>query len=270
MRVTRRTAFLLSLTLFFSYEAYALFVRESGPTVNEPRELHLTREVNAETPLAQTFVMHADTLNGVEVFARGSDKPATGPLNVTISRKIGEEWAPLARASFDASLLDLSSRGSVIVMTPVVGDSGGSSFRVELVMPQTPRGQGLRFQAGGPTYEQGSMEMGGRPEWGDLRFRTRAERTTVFRNMRHYKREAPAILRYDAVWFVLLIVVNWAVATAIYFLAFAEDSPVGSRSPGSRRVGSSPIGSGAVGSGPIVTGGGGSGSAVTTAAQPRV
>jgi hypothetical protein len=247
--VTRRTAFVLCLIVLFGYEAYALFVRGAGTTAHEPRanERHLTLEVNANTPLSQTFVMHADELSGVEIFARPSDQPAVGPLEVTVSREIGAEWTRITRASLDVARLDLSGTGSVMVTTPRVASSAGATFRVDVAMPQTPRGHGLRFEAGGPTYVQGVMEMGGRQAWGDLKFRTVARRTTVFDNIRHIRRAWPPVLQNDVVWILILVIVNWALATVIYYLAFAPEEAPEERSEED-----------------------GSGRALTTADQPRV
>jgi hypothetical protein len=227
MSVTRRTAFVLCLIVLFGYEAYALFVRESGVTAHEPRrsERNLTREVNADTPLSQGFVMHADELNGFEIFARPSDQPAIGPLVVTVSQVIGEAWIPIAHENLDVARLDLSGTGSVKVKTQVVPSSAGSFFRVDVAMPQAPRGHGLRFEAGGPTYNQGVMVIGGRQEWGDLKFRTQAARGTVLSNIRHFRESWPPVLRNDAVWILLLVIANWALATVLYYLAFAPPAP---------------------------------------------
>jgi hypothetical protein len=223
--MTRRTAFVLCLIVLFAYEAYALFVRQSGLTEHEPRprELHLTREVNAVTPLRQTFVMHADGFNGVELFARPSAQPPVGRLEVVVWQLVEPEWVVVKRSTIDASSLDL--RGSVVIATPRVDWSAGFLFRVDVAMPEAPRDHGLRFEAGGPTYVQGAMEIGGRPEWGDLKFRTRAERSTVLRNLQHVRRTWPAPFRADLFWIVLLVAINWAVATLIYYLVFAPEAP---------------------------------------------
>lgn len=236
MPVTRRTAFVVCLIVLFGYEVYALFVRESGLAGHEPRarERHLTREVNAETPLSQTFVAHADGFNGVEIFARPSEQTAVGPLEVTVSRRRseagpdqgegqGETWTVFAHESFDGVRLDLSASGSVIVKTAPVTPSAGTRFRVDVAMPRAPRGHGVRLEAGGPTYEYGAMTIGGRPEWGDLKFRTLAERSTVVRNIRLLRRPWPSFMHNDGVWILILLIANGALATAIYYLVFAPE-----------------------------------------------
>jgi hypothetical protein len=239
MRLRRRTAFVLCLIVLFGYEAYALFVRESGLTAHEPRprELQLTAEVNVNTPLSQTFVMHADGFQGVELFARPSDQPPVGPLEVVVSRHTEAGWTFLSRSRIDVASIDLA--GSVVVATPRVDASAGTPFRVEVTMPEAPRGHGLRFQAGGPTYVQGVMTIGGVREWGDLKFRTRAARSTVLRNLQHVRQTWPALFRSDVLWIFALLVINWALATVVYYLAFAPEAPA-------------------------------NGSALTTADQPRV
>jgi hypothetical protein len=93
----RRTAYVLCMLAIFGYEGYALFVQEGGATSHIPRaqDLHLTREVNATTSLAQSFVMHAEGFRGIELFPRASTQPAVGPLHVTILRQISAESAPV-------------------------------------------------------------------------------------------------------------------------------------------------------------------------------
>jgi hypothetical protein len=254
MPVTRRTAFVLCLIVLFGYEAYALFVRETGIAAHEPlaQERHLTREVNADTPLSQTFRIHANGFSGVEIFARPSEQPPSGPLDVMISRETGDTWTPVRRARLELSRFDLTGTGSVMITTPRVDSSAGVVFRLDVAMPQALPGQGLRFEAGGPTYIEGAMTIGGRAEWGDLKFRTVSERTTVFRNVLHLRHSWPALLRNDAVLLLLLVLANWALAMVIYYLAFAPEAPA----PAALVAGA---GAGAA-----------KGSELTTADQPRV
>jgi hypothetical protein len=250
--VARRTGFVLFLIALFSYEAYALFVRESGLTANEPRaaDRHLTREVNADTPLTQTFVMHGDGFSGVELFVRRSDQPPIGPVEVVISQDLPAGWVPFSRSTIDVASIDLDGDGSMLVTTPRVEQSAGFGFLVQVSMPRAPRGHGLRFEAGGSTYVQGHMTLGGREEWGDLKFRTRAARATVLRNIRHQRLAWPAPLDSDLFWVIALIVINWALATVAYYLAFSPGVP---ETPDAPEV-------------PLPA----KGSALTTADQPRV
>ena len=224
--MTRRTAFVLCLIVLFGYEAYTLFLRETGLAGNEPLagQRYLTREVNAETPLSQTFVAHADGFNGIEIFARPSEQPAVGPLDIRVSQVVGEKLTPLAHVSLDVARLDLSAAGSVVVATPPLTPSAGAPLRLDVAMPQAPRGHGVRFEAGGPTYAYGALSIGGREEWGDLKFRTLAERATVMRNIRLLRRTWPAPLHNDGVWFLGLVIANWALATLLYYLVFAPDA----------------------------------------------
>jgi hypothetical protein len=250
MPVARRTAFVLCLIVLFGYEAYALFVRETGVAAHEPRahDRHLTREVNADTPLSMTFRIHANGFSGVEIFARPSAQPPAGPLEVMISRETGETWTPVRRARLDLARLDLTGTGSVMITTPRMDSSAGVFFRLDVTMPQAPPGQGLRFEAGGPTYIEGATTIGGRGEWSDLKFRTMSERTTVFRNVRHLRHAWPPLLRNDAVLILLLVIANVAVAAVIYYLVFAPEAPAA----------------------PAPAPAPANGSALTTADQPRV
>jgi hypothetical protein len=224
----RRIAFVLCLLALFAYEGYALFVREVGATSHLPpaREIGLTREVNATTPaLQQTFVSHADGFHGIDLFPRRSDQAPAGPLEVVVSaleRNQGDRYLPVGRARFDASAIDLES--FLRVQVPRIDVSAGLNLRVEITMPEAPPGRGLRFEAGGPTYVQGRLMFGDRPEWGDLKFRTLAQRTTVLRHIQHLRTTLPPIMQTDVFWLTVLVVINGALATVIYALGFAGDS----------------------------------------------
>lgn len=227
----RRTAFILCLLGLFGYEGYALFVQQGGATSHLPpaRDLHLTREVNQVSSLQQTFVMHADGLQAIDVFIRPSDQPSVGPLQVKLSMLFGSEidqlsagfshWAPVATVAVDPATIDLTS--STRIPIPRIDASSGVIYQLDFTMPHAAPGHGLRFEAGGPTYVQGSMVIGGRPEWGDLKFRTEAQRATVFRNIQHMRASMPPIMQSDLFWLTALVAINWALATVIYSLGFA-------------------------------------------------
>ena len=68
------------------------------------------------------------------------------------------------------------------------------------------------------------MTLGGREEWGDLQFRTTAERTTIYRNISHLRQSSPKIVRSDLFLALLLLLFNGAIATLLYDLAFARDA----------------------------------------------
>lgn len=219
----RRTAFILCLLALFAYEGYALFVQEGGTTSHVPdaRDLHLTREVNQTTSLQQTFVMHADGLQAIDVFVRPSESPPVGPLQAVVSREIGGRWDPIATVRVDAATIDTTSFTRIRI--PRVDMSAGFTYQLDVSMPDAPPGHGLRFEAGGPTYVQGSMTIGGRTEWGDLKFRTEAQRVTVFRSIQHLRPTLPPIMQTDVFWLTALVVINWALATVIYYLGFAVE-----------------------------------------------
>jgi hypothetical protein len=224
----RRAGFVLCLLLIFGYEGYAIFVQEAGATANIPpaHDLHLTREINQTNGLRQTFVPHANGLQAVEVFPRRSDQPAIGPMEVTLSVEEIEIafnlWTPLARTTLDPAALDLT--GVARVTFPRIDRSAGRNFRIDIRLPNAPRGHGLRFEAGGPTYSQGFMQIGEQREWGDLKFRTVAQRTTIFRHILHRRATLPAPLQTDVFWITALVALNWALATLLYYLAFAADT----------------------------------------------
>lgn len=241
MGLGRRFGFLVCFGAILAYEGYALFVHEAGQTSHLPpaRDLHLTREIDAGHPLSQTFVMHAEGFKGIELFPRRADQPPVGPVDVTISNdwEADGRWETMTRVTVDAASLDLTS--SWVIPTPRIDLPAGILYRLEVALPQAPPGHGLRFEAGGPTYLQGAMEIGGQRQWDDLKFRTEAQRTTVFRNVQRLRLSLPPVLRSDLFWISMLLLINWAMGTVLYSLAFAPEpvsAPARQRTNGSAAV----------------------------------
>jgi hypothetical protein len=110
------------------------------------------------------------------------------------------------------------------VAIPRLDVSAGQGFAIRIAAPDATAGHGLRFEASGPTYPQGAMTLGGRQEWGDLQFRTTAERTTIYRNVRHLRQSAqvPELVRSDVFLAIMLLLFNVVLAVLIYDFAFSE------------------------------------------------
>jgi hypothetical protein len=250
-RWLRWIAFVLFLAAVSGYEAYALFVERPDASEHVPPapDVHLSREVRGQCQLIQTFVVHADGFSALEIFPRKSAQPPKGPMHVRISDGKTETFTKLIERDFDTASMDLN--GSLRIQVPRVDDSAGRLFMLEIWMLEAERGNGLRFEQGGPTYPEGRMFIDCLGDWGDLKFRAEVQRATIFSNVQHLRRALPGALQSDLVLIVALFIANLALAMVVYALAFAPEpqaAPVIEPEPDQ-----SP-----------------NGSAATTALQPRV
>jgi hypothetical protein len=229
---SRRRAFLVVLALVLAYEGYAFFIKEAGETQNiaSRDDWHLTGEVAGEAALVQGLVTHADGFEGIDVWAHASGGPPPGPLDVLVTADRGAGREAVARVSYPAAQV-VAAPQPFHVTIPRVDQSAGQHFELHIAAPLAPRGQGVRFEASGPAYPEGTLSLGGREEWGDLQFRTTAERSTIYRNLRHVRQGAPALVRSDLFLALMLLLFNGAIATLLYDFVFApgtgERLPVG-------------------------------------------
>jgi hypothetical protein len=207
------------------YEAYAFFIKEAGEAENiaSASDWHLTGEVAGDIVLAQGVTPHADGFDGLDVWAHATAPGVTpaGSVRFTITQDNGS--GPETVAQVTAPAADVVTRRPFHVTIPRIDVSAGRQYTVRIAAPQATPGHGLRFEASGPTYPQGAMTLGGRQEWGDLQFRTSAERTTIYRNVRHLRQTAPAFARSDLFLALMLLLFNTALATLLYDVACGRD-----------------------------------------------
>jgi hypothetical protein len=233
----KRRVFAIVLAVLIAYEAYAFFVKEAGQSENfaSKGDWHLTGEVAGDAALVQTLITHADGFDGLDIWAHAASPTATprGPVVVTIfhgetgtdpanpATVVPEDYR-VARVSIPAS--QVVAAQPFHVSFPRIDASAGRPFIIHISAPEATRGQGIRLEASGPTYPQGAMTLGGREEWGDLQFRTTAERTTIYRNVRHLRQSAalPAIVRSDVFLVVMLVLFNAALAALLYDVVLAD------------------------------------------------
>ena len=193
----RRLTIAAVLTALFGYEAYSLFVKRSGETAFQPRaaEIQPSPEIAGATTLDQTFVMHADGLDQIRLYARPSSEPPAGDAHLML---IGDTYAaPVSRLTVPAAALVASP--SFAWDVPRVDRSAGRGYTIRIALPDATPGQGVRFDLGGPGYLQGDLAIGGRSFWGDLRFETRAARVRLIDTLADLRRQAPPFLRSGVV-----------------------------------------------------------------------
>lgn len=219
----RLGVFILTLTVVLAYEGYAFFIKEAGEAENiaSASDWHLTGEVAGANVLEQGLVPHADGFDGLDVWAHATGPAPEGPVRFAITQNNGAGLETLARVSYPAA--DVVSTRPFHVTIPRIDLSAGQQYTFHIAVPEATPGHGLRFEASGPAYAQGAMTLGGRQEWGDLQFRTTAERTTIYRNIRHLRQTAPAFARSDLFLALMLLLFNVALATLLYDLACGRD-----------------------------------------------
>lgn len=224
-------AFLVTLIVIYSYQAYAVFARRSGETSHVPpsRLTLLTPEIAGKVHLEQTFVMHADGLEAIDVFAHPA-APGAGELRGMVELELRVEGleGTVVRASVPAATVVAGPYYRWHL--PKLDRSAGRVMTLQIALPDGSPGQGLRFErAPPPAYPSGRLYVSGREQWGDLAFRTRAARARIIDTLGEHRRRAPRLLQSDAFWIGSLVVLNWALGTLIYFLGFAPSGQAASR-----------------------------------------
>jgi hypothetical protein len=224
VKLSRLAAYLIALPSVLGYEGYVLFVQESGVAENiaSSSDRHLTGEVAGDAALVQGLVPYTDGFDGIDVWAHATDGTPRGPVVFTITPQDGSAADSTVRVSYPAAAV-VASPPPFHVTFPRIDTSAGRPYTVRIAAPQATPGQGLRFEASGPAYRGGAMTLGGREEWGDLQFRTTAERATIYRNLSHLRQSSPKIVRSDLFLGLMLLVFNGAIAVLLYDLAFARN-----------------------------------------------
>jgi hypothetical protein len=209
------------VALLVAYEAYAVFIKTEGQTGFLPggADVHLTSEVAGDgVPLVLEFAMRADGLEAIDLYPHAAAEPAEGQVTFTL---LDQVWvAGLMRYTVPvvqshASAADVAAATPYRLRLPRIDASAGRHYRLEIALTGARPGHGLRFEAGWPIYGDARMLFGVREEWGDLKFQTVAERTTIARTLTKMRRTAPPILKSSLFWIVFLVLFNWALAIII-------------------------------------------------------
>jgi hypothetical protein len=222
----RRRVWAIVVAAVLVYEGYAFFLKEAGETSNiaSAADWHLTREVAGADMLEQEMVPHADGFEGVDVWAHATSDMPQGDVRFTFVEVNIVSPVRVASVTFPASAV--VARQPFHVPIPRIDVSAGHRYVLQILAADARPGHGLRFEASGPQYPEGALLVGGRQEWGDLQFRTTAERTTIYRNLRHLRQSSslPAFARSDLFLAMMLLLFNLALAVLIWDLAFSSSS----------------------------------------------
>jgi hypothetical protein len=211
----RRTAWLIAVAAFLALEAWLLAGRRSGEVAFQPPAVVQvpSLEIAGASDLTQTFVPGADGLIAVTFVPVAI--AGTAPIDLQLEADGSD--VPLARGRVEASAL---SPGTPFTWeVPYIERAAGRRFTLRIASPDAPAGGGLRVAIGPPDYRPGELRTGGRAQWGDLVFGTRAARVHVVDTLRQLRRDVPwPILRTDAALAVALLVLNLAAVSVIWYL----------------------------------------------------
>jgi hypothetical protein len=210
-----RTAWILAGAVFLALEAWLLAGRRSGEVAFQPPAAVRvpSPEIAGASDLAQTFVPGADGLTAVTFVPI-----ATGGAAIELRLEADGSDVPLAAARVEAAALAPGTPFTWEV--PYVERSAGRRFTLRIASPGAPAGRGLRVAIGPPDYRWGELRAGGRGQWGDLVFATRAARVHVLDTLRQLRRDVPwPILRTDAALAVALLLLNAAAAVVVWGVA---------------------------------------------------
>jgi hypothetical protein len=151
-----------------------------------PAELAPSLELYGDRVLSQTFVAQADGLTAITLYPMQRLRPSAATVELTLEREAG---TPVARAAVRAA--DFLAGPEWTWTFPPVGESAGRLFRLRVAVPDAAEGSGLSLAIGPPTYGDGALHIGVRPQWGDLRFQTRSQHSRVIDLLRR----RPAVKR---------------------------------------------------------------------------
>jgi hypothetical protein len=225
MRLTRPRLALVSIVgVLLAYEGYAFFIKNEGQPGFMPGAAHtfLTSEVAGGAPLAVEFAMHAEGLEAIDLYPHPSYEPPEGTVTFTFIDQIYvagtmRESVPIAHST--ARTIDVAEHRPYRVQLPRIDRSAGHLYRLEIAVDDAREKHGVRFEAGWPGTEDARLLVGDREEWGDLKFQTVAERTTIARTVARLRRTAPPIVQSSLFWIGLLILFNWSLYIIVRDLA---------------------------------------------------
>jgi hypothetical protein len=160
----------IQATVFFGLRA-----GETRPLF-DTAELAPSLDIHGEQTLSQTFTAQADGLTAITVYPSPRRGAVTGTVRLTLTLE-GDSPTPIARTTVAAA--DVVGRADFTWTFPPVEASARRKFRLRVGVPDAAEGSGLSLATGPPTAFEGTLSLGERPQWGDLRFETRSTHSRV-------------------------------------------------------------------------------------------
>lgn len=200
-----------------SYEVYAVLVRSS---ISENPPSGRTVLLPASDQIAQTIWMPTQGFQSFTLWFGPAKGPARG-LSIEL-REIRYDGETPLLYRFLVAPGQITAGPRTFRFSPV-RDPAAKYFRIEL-RETGVEGEAVTVVANREsTYGGGALYVSGREQWGDLAFSTMADVATLYGNVRHaLKRQIPGFASLY-VLLSLFAIYNWAFATFIYYMVFAEE-----------------------------------------------
>jgi hypothetical protein len=197
-------------------ETWLLVGRRAGEPAYDPPAAVVVPSLEAAGPdgLAQSFVPGADGLVAVSFVPLPAAGLRTG---IDLQLEVEGEATPLARRRVRPE--ELTAGTPFWWDLPKIERAAARVFWLRISAPEAARGEGLRVAVGPPGYGWGELRAGGRLQWGDAVFATRASQVHVLDTLRHLRRGLPWPLRTDGALIAGLLVLNLAAGSVIGYLA---------------------------------------------------
>jgi hypothetical protein len=201
-------------------EAWLVVGRRSGEVAYEPPASMVapSLEISGPVDLTQTFVPGADGLAAITFTPMLPGGPPRAPIDLELDAEGSD--VPMARRRLRPD--ELADRVPFTWEVARVERAAGRRFRLRIAAPEASAGGGLRVAVGPPDYRWGLLRTGGRAQWGDLVFRTRATRVHVLDVLHQWQRETPGVLGSDAGLVAIIVILNLAAAVVIGYVAGAR------------------------------------------------
>jgi hypothetical protein len=157
-------------------QAGVFFGLRAGETraLFHPAQVASSIELYGDRALTQTFLTQSDGLTAITVYPRPRRVPSQGTVELTLE---ADPQTPIAQAAVPAA--EVFAQPEFTWTFPPVENSARRLFRLRVGVPGAAEGSGLSFAIGPPYYPDGALHVGGRAQWGDLRFQTRSQHARV-------------------------------------------------------------------------------------------
>lgn len=221
-RYGERWGFATLAAALLVFQAYVIFVQPHGTPATTGEETHVLDPIAGAATLRQSFRPNANGLDRLTFYLAPGDASASGQVvfelfDVSEGETTDQPLFRLVRSARDVA------RGETYALRfHPIDDTSGKTLAIQVSVPGVPASEGLRLLATRhDRYPGGRLWVDGREQWGDLVFRTHAERATAFARFEHALRTKPAWLRSRvtlgllfALYNVALLTVLWTVWTA--------------------------------------------------------
>lgn len=216
VRARRLGWFLVACAFAIAAEAWVLFAPQTF-AVNGVRP-SLVGALGESRRVSQTFVAHADGLEGLTLAFRAAGPPVAADLACELLMGTPDGFVPLFRWT---ERVEVRGRRTHTFAFPPVSMARGGTYRFDLTLLR-PAPAALAVEAfSDNALRLGRLAINGQEQWGDLAFRARA--ASRYRNFLAGAKGLPSIFRTTPLALLVLALYNWAMMAFVYYMIVADD-----------------------------------------------